>query len=417
MFPRLLPATAVLAIIALAVSALAIGLMPHEPRLWGAAIALVTLGTLTPMIFAVNVRIVPVFSRRAWRSSRPLAAALISANAGAWFVFAGRATGTTTVELFGAALALGGGVLFVASLAMLFRSPVTAPMGPPLPYPNHAAIDRIATRFTRLGGVYLLLGLLTGVLLIVWTPTHGRWELVWAHALLLGWLLHMAAGVLYHVLARWTDRRWRHPRLIALHWRLTALGLPLMLVALMLDSRWLFAVGGTLQATALLIFVWHALPLVQGLPMVSRVALSAALVLLGCGVLLGASFALDPVNHVRLRFSHGVINLLGFAGLLISGAGYYLFPRFAGQALRWPRLAAVQVALQLSGVLVLAGALWWYMRGGVHAKALILYGGVATGLGVALFAIVIGATFARRAHGATVTTLRVSPPRHGPARS
>jgi hypothetical protein len=410
MFPRLLPVVVVLAMSALSVSALSIGLMPHEPRLWRASIALVALGALTPLIYAVNARIVPVFSRRNWQTPRLLALAMLVASLSGWTTFAGRAGAHSALELAGALFALAGALLFVTSLVHLFRSPVASPVPPPLPYPGHEAIDRIAIRFTRASGTYLLLGTTLGVVLNVWSLPSGRWELVWAHALLLGWFVQMVSGVIYHVLARWTGHRWRHPRLIGLHWQANALALPLMLVALAIDHRWLLALAGSLQATALLLFIYNALPMVAGLPPLSRVPLTAAFLLLGLGVLIGASFALDPVNHVRLRFSHGVVNMLGFGGLLISGCGYYLFPRFAGQPLRWPRIAAVQVALQFSGAMTLAVALWWYMRGGEHANAFALYGGAATAIAILLFIGTIAATFACSRRNTTVSPIRITPP-------
>src|SRR5688500_14915471 len=63
---RFIPIVIVLAVAAFAVAAAALAFVADEPRLWSAAIALIVLGGITPMIYAVNVRIVPVFSRRQW---------------------------------------------------------------------------------------------------------------------------------------------------------------------------------------------------------------------------------------------------------------------------------------------------------------------------------------------------------------
>jgi hypothetical protein len=219
----------------------------------------------------------------------------------------------------------------------------------------------------------------------------------------------MASGVSYHVFARWTGQRWRHPRLISLHLQLTLVALPLMLTALALDSRWLLAVGGSLQAAALLIYVWNVLPMVSPLPAPSRWSITCALIFLATGVLIGASFAMDPVNHVRLRYSHATLNLFGFAGLLVAGAGYYLFPRFAGQALPWPRLALAQIVGQAAGVLSLATALWWYMRGGVHSDTLVLSSALIIWLGFVAFAFQLVVTFYRKRQAGTVTRMQPLP--------
>src|SRR5690606_15579552 len=115
-----------------------------------------------------------------------------------WLVFAGRAIPNDNLEMNGAFAALAGGLLFVSSVIRLFRSPRVSNARPPLPFPEQEAVDRIGTHFMRLAGTFLLLGLVVGVLLHFWSPARGRWDLVWAHLLLVGWFLSMASGVLYH---------------------------------------------------------------------------------------------------------------------------------------------------------------------------------------------------------------------------
>ena len=259
---RIVPFTLVAAALAFAVAAASAGLTLERPRLWSAAVALVVLGGITPTIYAVNLRILPVFSRRTWRWPRLFMAGILSALAGAWLTYLGRAFGWGSVETLGACAALAGGLLYAVSVIALFRSAPTSKFGPPLPFPEQAAVDAVGVRFTRLAGAYLLLGLLVGVMLRFWTPERGRWDLVWAHTLLLGWFLSMASGVCYHVLPRWTSARWRTPRLILPHYRVIQFGLPLMLLALALDTKWLFMLAGPLLALALLLFLFNVVPLV-----------------------------------------------------------------------------------------------------------------------------------------------------------
>ena len=407
---RIVPTTIVAAALAFAVAAISAGLTTERPRLWGAAIALVVLGGITPMIYTVNLRILPVFSRRTWRRPRVLIAGMLVALAGAWLTYLGRAVGVAVVETLGALAALAGGMLYAGCVIALFRSAPTTASAPPLPFPEQTAVDAVGVRFTRMAGVYLLAGLLTGVVLRFWTPDRGRWDLVWAHALLLGWFLSMASGVCYHVLPRWTGARWRTPRLIAPHFHSVQLALPLMLLALALDSKLLFMVAGPLLVVSFLLFLLNVAPLVVRLPALSRLGVSLAALFLVAGILLGGTFALHTVTGARLRLAHAELNLFGWSGLLICGVGYYLFPRFAGQPLRWPRLAHAQIITQASGVLLSAGAWWWRAYVSDSSDLEIALGGLVTGLGMLLFAVIIAATF-RGAGRVVVSNIALEPRR------
>lgn len=411
---RLIPCVVVSTILALTIAATAIAFVPENFRLWRAAIALVVLGGITPLIFAVNARIVPVFSGRDWQQPTVLYAAMVMAIAGAWGVFAGRALPHEQLEQASTWAALVGGVLFVVSVIRLFRSPKTGAPTPPLPFPEQAAIDKIGTHFMRLAALYLLAGLGVGVLLLYWTPSRGRWDLVWAHLMLVGWFLSMASGVLYHVLSRWTWERWRHPKLITTHLVITLVGLPFMVIALALNHHDLFFVAGPLQAAALLIMVWNVFPLARKLPELTRTAVIAAACFLALGVTLGASVATDPGNHVNLRWTHAQINLFGWGGLLICGVGYYLFPRFAGQPLRWPRVARAQMLVLLAGVVVSATAWWWYFAVDTAVRPLITISAMTIAGSFLTFAVIVGLTFRRPAadpRNVTVQTVQIAPRR------
>jgi hypothetical protein len=166
-----------------------------------------------------------------------------------------------------------------------------------------------------------------------------------------------------------------------------------MVAALALDLDWLFAIAGPLQAIALGLFIWNIAPLVLRMPSLSRLGMTLAAGFLLVGITIGASAALDPSNGVRLRFSHATINLLGFAGLLICGVGYYLFPRLAGQALRWPRLASIQLAAHAGGVALVAAAWWWQLAVDDGAQPLITVGALLVAAGFLTFGAIVAATF------------------------
>jgi hypothetical protein len=393
----------VAAIIAFAVAAATAGAALYRPVSWSAAVALAILGGIVPLIYAVTIRIVPVFSRRAWPSDRDISLQVGLTLAGAWAVYASRLVGNPRGVAVGSAFVLSGAIVLAANTTRLFRQPITGP-APPLPYPEQATVDALATRFMRLSGVYLLLGLVVGLARSVWSPEIGRWDLVWAHALLIGFFLSTASGVAYHVLARWTGRRWRSITAIRVHLLLVVVGLPLMLLALATDENVLFAVTGPLEASAIAIFIIAIAPMLPGLPGLTRPAFIAAGVFLLVGIGLGAAFAVEPSFGARLRLVHAEINLFGWTGLLISGVGYYLVPRFAGQPLRWPRLAAAQLMI-LGGGVVLAAFVW--LRQAQHGVPAwwppVAQSSVA--LGFLLLAAIVSGTFRGRRSGTTAPLL------------
>jgi hypothetical protein len=405
----LVPATMVAALVAFAVAAATTGLTPYRPAWWPAAVALAILGGITPMIYAVNVRIVPVFARRTWPSATWLRVQIGLALSGAWTVYAARIGRWDGLETVGQVLALGGGIAFTVNIVRLFRQPAppapAASVGLPAGQP---AVDRLARRFTRLAGVYLLVGLLVGVWTSVEAPATGRWDLVWAHALLVGFFLSMACGVCYHVLARWTERPWRAVWPVRLHLWTVAVGLPAMLAALAAEWDALFLIAGPLQAAAIALFLATVAPFASALPGPTRPAFGAALAVLLVGVGLGATFAIWPEVGARLRQTHAALNLFGWTGLLVTGFGYYLAPRFAGKPLRWPALVGPQLGALGGGVSLGAVGLWWRAYGDAPA-ALIAGGNGLVALGFVLFAVILAGTFRGQAGGAaaTATVLRL----------
>ncbi len=411
----LVPAAMVSAMIAFAVAALAAGLAPARPGWWQAAVSLAILGGIIPMISAIVIRIVPVFSRRSWAGEAWLRLQVGLAIAGAWTVFAGHITGQHAGVVAGNLLALGGGIMLAVNNARLFRQPASARPAPPLPYPDQAIVDRVATRFMRFAGISLLFGLGVGAVVSIWRPEQGRWDLVWAHAILIGFFLSMASGICYHVLTRWTDRRWRAIAPIQWHFALVAIGLPLMLLALASDQLALLAVAGPLQAAAIALFLANIAPLVAALPQPTRRAVQAAMLLLLVGIVFGAAFAAHPAMGARLRLVHAEINLFGWSGLLISGIGLYFLPRLAGQPLFWPRLTLLQLGALATGVTLCVAGLLWRTYGNGPAWTI----AIAQSLVAASFLILalqIAGTVWNRGSG-TVATIALAPrptPRSAP---
>lgn len=406
MGPRLVPITMAAAMVAFAVASLSAGWSVTHPGWWAPAVALAILGGIVPMVYAVNIRIVPVFSRRRWRDESWLAAQVTLALIGAWLVWAGRVSGRDLVVQVGFAVALGGALLFTVNVVRLFKQPPGPMPAPPLPFPEQGPVDRIATGFTRLSGIYLVIGLTVGLLDSRFRLAGERWDVVWAHTMLVGFFLSMASGVSYHVLGRWSMRPWRWPLAIRLHLWLVTLGLPLMLIALATGWEALFLIAGPIQAVAVGLFIALIAPMLPGLPLSTRVGFASAAFVFVCGITLGGAFAIDPALGARLRLAHATLNLFGGAGFLISGVAYYLVPRFAGRPLRWPRLVGPQLVVLGLGIGFAAAGWTWNAYGG-DAIWPIATGYAAVAVAFGLLGIMISGTFARSAVG-TVSTITMN---------
>lgn len=391
MHRKLVGITMTLAPLAIAVAAFAVGYSATHPTWWSAAVHLAVLGGITMMIYAVNIRIVPVFGRRNWRNPRLLLAQVILGLAGAWMTFVGIGLREVWLERPGQLLALVAGVLFMVNIVQLFHQKATMPSAP-LKYEQQATVDKIAIGFTKLSAFLLLFGLMIGVMLSWWRPGFGRWDLVWAHIMLVGWFMTMASGVCYHVLSRWTGAPWRSITMIRLHYKTVAWGLPFMLLALAADLDWLFFIAGPLQALAILFFLMNIVPLVARLAGPVRAGIVLAVIFLVIGVSLGVMFAIDASTGPRLRQVHVMANVFGWAGLLISGFGYRLAPNFANISLRWPRLAVMQIVVMLAGVVTGMYAMWDRMYNGGATDA-VMASTAIVGIGMLIFAVQVAGTF------------------------
>jgi heme/copper-type cytochrome/quinol oxidase subunit 1 len=118
--------------------------------------------------------------------------------------------------------------------------------------------------------------------------------------------------------------------------------------------------------------------------------IKAAFCFLVLGIGLGVWFALDRAAGAQLRPLHAALNLWGWATLLIYGMGHHMLPRFAGRALRWPRLAEAQSWLALGGVALVA--IGWVAAVGTlpASQALLAMGGTLQLAAALLFTLQIG---------------------------
>jgi cytochrome c oxidase cbb3-type subunit 1 len=124
---------------------------------------------------------------------------------------------------------------------------------------------------------------------------------------------------------------------------------------------------------------------------------------LGFGVLLGISMAILP-SHVVYRPAHVHANLLGFVSMMIFGVAYHVVPRFTGQTLHNPQLAAVHVILANAGLGTLVAG-WLLRPHGVPGWSLLLAtGGLVSATGAFCFIYNIWRTLDAATHARVLKT-------------
>lgn len=395
MYRHLLGFSLTVAPLSLAVALVAMGFSPQYPAWWSASVHLAILGGVAIMIYGVNMHSVPEHSGRAWPSTALLLAQIGAGVTGAWLAFLGRGFRIDMMEQGGHLLATVGAGLFMTNLGLLFRQP--GPSRPPkIPVAERTSqqrVDRLAIPFTIISGLMAVAGTALGFLLSLWSPGFGRWDLAWAHVMLLGFFFPMASGTSYHMLSRWTDAPWLSIRLVQVHLYVYLVSFPLMIVALGWNVGLLFMFAGPLMAISMIAWALNIGPMAMRLRGAIGPGIVLALIFLTLGVGLGVMFALNPETGPRLRGAHVAANLYGFAGLLISGFGYGFIPRLTGRArLRWPALAPVQLTVLAGGVSGGLVAMGMWMYGHVDASR-VLVPSVIAAAGMGLFAAQVAGNF------------------------
>ncbi|MCO5217113.1 MAG: cbb3-type cytochrome c oxidase subunit I [Thermomicrobiales bacterium] len=372
------------------------GYSQTHPAWWQASVHLAVLGGITIMIYGVNFNALPVHSGKPWRSEGLLALQLASAMLGAIICAWGYGHRLESWLMIGHLLAFAGAVLFQVNLVLLFTQPGERP--PRIPWDQRTQqqkVDRMAIPFTMVSSLVLMLATGLDLALDFWTPEQGRWDLVWAHLMLLGFFFPMASGTSYHILGRWAERDFRSLRLIRVQQISFLIGLPTMAIALGWDLDWLFLIGGPLMAVAMGCWAINLLPVAWRMSPAVRFGIVMAMIFMIVGVTLGVIFAIDPALGARLRTTHVMANLFGFAGLLMSGFGYRYVPHLAGQSdVRWPLLQAPQLILMVGGCAAGMVTMGLRMYGHIEPE-IVMWATAPAALGMMLFAINAAATFMR----------------------
>ena len=118
--------------------------------------------------------------------------------------------------------------------------------------------------------------------------------------------------------------------------------------------------------------------------------IKSSLLWLAFGVVLGTTMILSP-SYIVYRPAHVHANLLGFVSMMIFGVAYHVLPRFTGNRLFSPRLAAAHVLVANAGfVLLVLG--WLLMPHTPAAGWLLRTGAIASTGGVTMFILNIWKT-------------------------
>lgn len=118
------------------------------------------------------------------------------------------------------------------------------------------------------------------------------------------------------------------------------------------------------------------------MPAISQLYFKTAIVLLLIGIVLGLQMSISG-NH-NVIGAHAHLNLLGWATSALFGA--YLALNAAKAA---GRLPVVQYAIHVAGVVIMTGALYFYLQGNTAMEPLVAIGSILFALGAVLFAWII----------------------------
>lgn len=124
-------------------------------------------------------------------------------------------------------------------------------------------MSRLSVAFIRASFGFLLFGILLGLIMACpggysWLSGlgHGSPNLAHAHANLLGFLMHMVAGVAYHIFPRFTGNPIPWPKLAWAQFYAGLAGTVLMILGFLFQGRlpWLLPTGAVIQVFGLVTF-------------------------------------------------------------------------------------------------------------------------------------------------------------------
>jgi hypothetical protein len=406
----LVTAAAAFVLAALALPWLASDLAGHyyHPRVL-ALTHTVTLGWITLTIMGASYQIIPIVLGKALWSERL-----------AWWQYGVFVTGVVGVV----------GHFFIAQWPGLVWNAALLALGTAMHVLNAALTARglrtwtLTARLVALALVGFALTALFGAALgadhvLAWLPGAFFARLhAHVHLALLGWVLPMVIGVAARIYPMFLLAPEPGARVSAVQWWGIAAGVPVTIVALLLDSR-VVAVGAVAVATAVAAHVAWVVSAVRasrrpGLDWGLRLALAGAAFALPA-MALGLGLALDFVRGPRWAMAYAVLVFGGWASLTIAGmmlkivpflVWYRAYGHLVGRApvpsmaqLSWPAAERVAFVLFVTGMSALAIAAGAGDATAIRGAAMLVAAG----------AVAFGASLARVVHHVTPRVMPRAP--------
>lgn len=224
---------------------------------YGLAVATVhafVLGFVTMLIFGVNYHIIPMFSGREFYSRKLAYLHLAMANLGILGLvfplpFSSYPIDINPVIKISSLLFALSIFIFIYNMLKTFTS---LPGKEPFPNPfgdGDKAADKMATLFTGVSIIYLVIGCPLGVLFLLRPDLIPYLRPVHAHINLIGFVSIMIFGVSYHMFPRFAAKPLYSVRMGSIQFWLVNIGLAGMIL-----SWWLLETGGAVQRANLLTF-------------------------------------------------------------------------------------------------------------------------------------------------------------------
>ena len=303
-------------------------------------------GFLSLLIYGMSYLFVPVFARRRLTLPRWVRAHLWLAHAAVWGLVLGRAFRWWPASAAGGLAQIAATLLFAVVIVNTIRRGepldtrgLPAALAAIATAPASSDLDRVATRFTRLALIYLVLGSLGGAALAGAAGLSPRVTAATIWFTVVGFVVMMLSGVVYHLIPRLSGQRARGAAGARGQLWVLAVSAPALAAGYAMGIQAVIGVGHLLEAAALVVFAWNLWPALRGgqMPSPSARFIKMALIAGATGAVLAATTGLGigrPLPRPPLLHLH----LLGMATMMVFGVAYALMSLedAALRRSRWP---------------------------------------------------------------------------------
>jgi hypothetical protein len=289
-------------------------------------------GFLSLLIFGMSYLFVPVFARRHLALASWARTHLWVAHAAVWGLVVGRALRWWPASAVGGLAQVASTLLFAAVIVAtirrgepLDRRSLTGALAAVANAPASVDLDRIATRFTRMALIYLVISSLGGAALSGAAGPSARETAAIIWFTVVGFIVMMLSGIAYHLIPRLSGHGAAGAAPARWHFWALAVSAPVLAAGYVADARTVAGAGHLLEAAALAVFAWNLWPALRAgqMPGGSVRFVQMALIAGAAGAALAAARGLGialPLPRPPLLHLH----LLGLATMTAFGVSYAL---------------------------------------------------------------------------------------------